>query len=130
MKEFSLHVVGVPFPNRDGSNRRFEVHLCAPGEPVTLVREPKNPADPRAVAVRSARGVQIGYLSAERAPWFSAMLAEGRPLTAIFQARTPHGAAIRVALDGATPTLPAEEPIRVPQESLDDWTPDYIPPDD
>lgn len=62
----SLAVVGAQYPNRDGSDRRFEILLCTPGEPVELVPEPRNRHDENAVAVRSARGVQIGYLTAER----------------------------------------------------------------
>lgn len=67
MRQLSLHVVGAGHPNRRGGDRRFEILLCVPGEPVHLVLEPKNPADPQAVAVFSGRGVQIGYLTAERA---------------------------------------------------------------
>jgi hypothetical protein len=37
MKQLSLHVVGANHPNADGSNRRFEILLCVPGEPVALV---------------------------------------------------------------------------------------------
>ena len=62
----SLAVVGVGFANRDGSNRQFAIAECDPGEPVELRPEPKNKADERAVAVWSARGVQMGYLTAER----------------------------------------------------------------
>src|SRR5690349_9077690 len=43
-------VVGSMHPNADGSNRLFEIALCVPGEPITLVREPKNKHDPSAVA--------------------------------------------------------------------------------
>jgi hypothetical protein len=127
MRQLSLHVVGSAFANRDKSNRAFEILLCTPGEPVTLVREPKNPADPNAVAVLSARGIQIGYLTAERAPWFSAMLLADRPIRAVFQSRTPTGAAIRATLDGSEPVLPPE---RAPDHVPDDFEPDYIPPDD
>lgn len=86
--------------------RIAELHMCQPGEPVELRREPKNPADPHAVSVYSARGIQLGYLSAERAPWIGGMLANGREIEAIFQAITTAGAAIRIAFDGETPELP------------------------
>ncbi|WP_409592301.1 HIRAN domain-containing protein [Sphingobium sp.] len=59
----SLAVVGVQFPNRDGSDRCFEILLCPPGEPVELRLEPHNKHDPLAIAVYSARAVQTGYLS-------------------------------------------------------------------
>ncbi len=128
MRELSLHVVGADYPNRGGGNRRFEILLCAPGEAVTLVPEPRNPVDPNAVMVVSARGVQIGYLTADRAAWIAAMLRSGRPVAAIFQQATPMGAAIRVAFDGAVPALP--EPVVEDRDPEPDFWPDELPPDD
>jgi len=129
IRELSLHVVGAAFPNRKGGgNRRFEILLCRPGEPVELRPEPRNPVDPNAVAVFSTRGVQIGYLSAERAPWIGGMIRDGRPLVALFQQATGAGAAIRVGLDGHAPTLPAER--SAPKADEQDFWPDDIPPDD
>ncbi|KQM97694.1 HIRAN domain-containing protein [Sphingomonas sp. Leaf25] len=129
MRELSLYVVGADHPNRTGKgNRRFEILLCRPGEPVLLVLEPRNPVDPDAVMVMSARGVQIGYLTAERAPWIAGMLRGGREVRAIFQQATRPGAALRVAFDGATPTLP---PATAPAtDPAPDFWPDEIPPDD
>ena len=129
-RQFSLHVVGADFPNRRGGNRRFEILLCAPGEPVSLVPEPRNPADPNAVMVLSARGVQIGYLPAERAPWIGGMLRAGREVRAVFQQPTAHGAAIRVALDGAAPVLPVSTAAPARQDADDEFWPDPIPPDE
>ena len=129
-RQFSLHVVGADFPNRRGGNRRFEILVCTPGEPVSLVLEPRNPGDPNAVMVLSARGVQIGYLPAERAPWIAGMLRAGREVRAVFQQPTTRGAAIRVALDGAEPVLPPPAPSSSPPLDADDFWPDPIPPDD
>jgi len=106
-QQLSLAVVGADHPNRDKSNRRFEILLSAPGEPVDLKLEPKNPADPNAVAVFSSRGIQIGYLTAERAPWIGGMIRTGREISAVFQQGAVTGAVIRVAFDGVSPTLPA-----------------------
>lgn len=103
----SLAVVGADFPNKSGPSRRFELRLCLPNEPVELRPEPKNPADPRAVAVFSARGVQIGYLTAERCGLIGGLIAGGADIVAIFQAQTSWGAWIRVSFDGAPPLLPA-----------------------
>ncbi len=132
MKQMSLHVVGANHPNADGGNRRFEILLCIPGEAVDLVAEPKNPADPHAIAVFSSRRVQIGYLTADRAPWIGGMLRSGRPVTAIFQAATPAGAAIRVAFNGDEPVLPPVAPARpAPAQPTDvEFWPDEIYPDD
>ncbi|MGN7161078.1 HIRAN domain-containing protein [Sphingomonas sp. SAFR-052] len=128
MRELSLHVVGADHPNRGGGNRRFEILLCAPGEAVTLVPEPRNPVDPNAVMVMSARGVQIGYLTADRAAWIVGMLRSGRVVAGVFQQVTPMGAAIRVAFDGAVPALP--EPVVEDRDPEPDFWPDELPPDD
>lgn len=127
----SLAVVGADFPNRRGPTRRFEIEICKPGEPVELVREPRNPADPRAVAVLSCRGVQIGYLTAERCGWIGKMIADGADVRAVFQAKTSYGAVLRVAFDGQSPDMPRDpEPsgARVVDDS--GFWPDPPSPDD
>ena len=70
MDELTTSIVGMDFPNEDKSksNRRMECMMCAPGDPVELRPEPKNPFDENAVAIFSDRGAQLGYVSAERAP--------------------------------------------------------------
>lgn len=124
----SLAVVGADFPNNRGPARRFEIALCKPGDPVELVPEPNNPADPRAVAVHSERGVRLGYLSAERCGRIGALLRQGRELRAVFQQAAPYGAVIRVAFDGAHPGLPAVRSIE-PGADPEFW-PDELWPDD
>jgi hypothetical protein len=128
LHQLSLAVVGADYPNKRGPTRRFEIAVCAPGEPVDLVPEPKNPADPRAVAVFSARGVQIGYLTAERCGRIGQLIRQGREVSAIFQQATRAGAIIRAAFDGAYPTLPADSQPPEP-ESVDFW-PDEIWPEE
>ena len=100
----SLAVVGTPFDPQRG----FEVRLCRPGDPIELRPEPKNKHDANAVAVLSERGVQIGYLTAERAPYIGKIIRQGREVEAVFQAVTPFGAWLRVAFDGEQPVLPIE----------------------
>jgi hypothetical protein len=118
----SLSVVGADFPNSRGPGRRFEIAVCVPGEPVHLRPEPKNPADPRAVAVDSDRGVCIGYLSAERCGLIGKMIAEGREVRAVFQRKASYGAVIRVAFDGEEPTLaPVENGPESEQTDRDFW---------
>jgi hypothetical protein len=131
--EFSLAIVGAAHANADGSNRRFEILLCAPGETVELVPEPRNKADPYAIAVFSARGVQIGYVTAERAPWIGSKMAAGAELEAVFQQATNYGALIRVNLTGEKPVLPSrtgEQKTTHDQQGEDGFWPDDIPPDD
>lgn len=128
MKYLSLAVVGADHPNRKGPTRRFEIAMCCPGEPVELIPEPKNPHDERAIAVYSIRGIQIGYLRAERAPFIGRMIGRGG-VSAIFQSAEKWGATIRAHLDSSAPTLPAQENSRAydwpPPGSHDaDWWPD------
>jgi len=139
IKELSLAVVGVVYPNRKGGNRQFEIAMCEAGERVELRPEPTNPADSYAVAVYSSRGIQMGYITAERAPWISRMLGEGREIRAIFQNSFPNGAWIRAAFDGVEPVLPPlgrrgfirSEGCETESVGGDDgFWPDYIPPDE
>lgn len=125
--ELSLAVVGADYPNSDGGNRRSEIIFCTPGEPVDLRLDPKNKADPHAVAVLSARGFQIGYLRADRAPWIGGMLKQGRPIIAVFQAEAPFGAWIRANINGNPPVLPAPSERDNGAEEVPDWDPDFYP---
>lgn len=108
MDELSLAVVGLDFPNeRGGGNRRFELAMLRPGDSVELRREPRNPADPRAVGVWSERGVRIGFLSAERCGWIGRRLTAGEEAQAVFQAPGRAAAVVRVRFGGGAPVLPA-----------------------
>lgn len=104
--ELSLAVVGIDFLNENKSNRRMELIWCKPGDPMELRPEPKNKHDPNAVAVYSARGVQVGYLTAERAPLIGARLRNGEECEVIFQDLDTHAAYIRARFGGGSPTLP------------------------
>lgn len=111
LRQLSLAVVGADYPNRKPRargqfNRRFEIATCRPGEPIHLILEPDNPVDPLAVMVFSDRDIQIGYVSAERAPLIGKHLRGAEDVRAIFQAATDWGAWIRVSLDGSEPALP------------------------
>ena len=134
MQFLSLAVVGADHPNKSGPTRRFEIAMCHPGEPVALRHEPKNPADSNAIAVYSARDIQIGYIRAERAPLI--LLAMGRAgVTAIFQQKEKWGATIRAHLDGSDPVLPPIAATRPADRSYfgpedDGWWPDEIWPDE
>ncbi len=118
MQELTLAIVGIDFPNSDRSrsNRRYEALLCVPGEAVTLVPEPRNPHDPHAVAVFSIRGVQLGYLTAERAPWIGARLRGGEEVAAVFQGMGEGAAYVRVRFGGGVPTLPVGRESRAPAD--------------
>lgn len=100
----SLAVVGAAHRNEDGTDREAEIAVCEPGEPIHLIPEPENRFDRHAIAVYSCRGVQIGYISAERAPRIGALL-ESEDVQSVFQRPTSFGAWIRVAFDGQVPAL-------------------------
>ncbi|WP_313335751.1 HIRAN domain-containing protein [Sphingobium yanoikuyae] len=134
LQAMSLAVVGAQHPNVDGSDRRFEILLCPPGEPIELRPEPTNKHDPLAIAVYSARGVQIGYLSAERCGRIGQLMRLGHEVQAIFQGMSQGSTWIRVAFDGEAPALPSSSamPTRDQDhgESIDDrFYPDEEWPD-
>ncbi|WP_267381102.1 MULTISPECIES: HIRAN domain-containing protein [unclassified Sphingomonas] len=108
MQELTLTVVGIDFANDDKSksNRRMELLLCPPGEPVRLQLEPKNPHDPNAISVWSARNVQLGYLSAERAGWIGGRIRSGEEHEVIFQGLYGDAGYVRIRFGGGAPTLP------------------------
>lgn len=105
MQELTLAVVGIDFANADGSNRRSEAMMTLPGEPVALLPEPKNKHDGNAIAIISPRGVQLGYVSAERAPYIGTRLGRGEEAAAIFQGMAGGSAYIRLRFGGGQPTL-------------------------
>ncbi len=127
MDELTLGVVGIDFPNSDRSrsNRRMELLLCAPGDPVELRREPKNPHDANAVAVFSSRGIQMGYLSAERAALIGRRLQHDEHI-AVFQALAGSMGYVRIRFGGGAPTLPAETK---PPANANAYDPDAFYPD-
>ena len=141
-RAFSLAIVGADHPNKGKSpTRRFEIALCPPGELVELRREPENPKDERAIAVYSCRGVQLGYITAERAPFVGKLMreaeAEKLPVRAVFQEAADFGAWLRVTFDGSEPVPPPPAARRAPANTLDpgvdpdpDFYPDFVPPED
>ena len=118
----TLAVVGIDYPNKRGPSRRFELEICRPGEPVTLRPEPNNPADPRAIAVVSCRGIQLGYLTAERCGRIGQIMRQGVEVQAIFQSLSSSAAYIRVAFGGAMPCIP--EPAPESESDDQDFWPD------
>jgi len=108
--------------------------VCAPGDEVALVHEPKNRADQNAIMVLSERGVQMGYISADRTSLIHRVWREKRSIRAVFQEKTDWGAWVRVSLDGSEPALPSPIDIAERDESAADpdagFWPDFIPPDE
>ena len=109
----------------------MEILLCAPGDRVTLRREPKNPHDPNAIGVWSPRDIQMGYISAERAPLIGRRM-QAESVVAVFQAMTASGAYIRIRFGDGEPTLPPPmldtAPVSAPVRRGHD--PDGFYPDD
>ncbi|WP_337587815.1 HIRAN domain-containing protein [Sphingomonas phyllosphaerae] len=122
MREFTVSIVGIDFPNEDRakSNRRSELLMLPPGVPMELRPEPRNRHDPQAIAVFSPAGVQVGYITAERAPWMGSRIRNGEDVRAIYQGLVGSSGYLRVRVGGGDPSLPpvafAPEKPRDPQE--------------
>jgi hypothetical protein len=132
----SFAVVGAAHKNPDGSDRAIEIEACTPGEQVLLRPEPENKFDKDAIAVWTVRGVQIGYIAAERAPRLALFMSEYEPV-AVFQRPSEFGAWIRIAFGGQAPVLTAtmlmakdEEPGWADQHGEPDFYPDEVWPDE
>jgi hypothetical protein len=68
VRHFQSRVVGIPYPNADGTSRREAVLGLRRWELVRLAHRPDNPVDRNAVAVlRVPDGRQLGYLPAAAA---------------------------------------------------------------
>lgn len=83
--DFSLPACGEWYDNDDGTSRQEELSRCETGDPLALIREPDNPHDPMAVAVFTARGIRVGYLSRERAGWIGSKMDRGYKVAAIVE---------------------------------------------
>lgn len=116
-RELSLAVVGLDHLNRDKSHRRFEMAMCTRGEPVRLVREPKNKVDRHAVMVLSVRDVMLGYIPFRRSGLISGWLDAGETYEAVFQEPGRTAAIIRVRFAGGKPHLPPER-----EDLVTDWS--------
>jgi hypothetical protein len=132
-RELTLAIVGIDFPNPDRArtNRRSELLLLSQGADMELRPEPKNPHDPQAVAVFSLNGIQVGYLTAERAPWIGAKIRNGEEVAAIFQGLESAAAFIRIRIGGGRPSLPDQSAVeeRPSQPVVDDFWPDEDGPE-
>jgi hypothetical protein len=123
--QVSLAIVGANHPNKRGPTRRFGIALLQPGDPVEILREPKNRFDEFAITVVGPDDIQLGYVRSERAAWLAPIMDRGEDVTAVFQEATEYGCVVRAAFGGELPTLP---PPREPAEEPD-WWPDEEWPD-
>lgn len=111
----------------DDSDRYFKALLCKAGKPVELRLKPRNKHDRNAVAVFSRKGVQIGYLNADRAPRLRALLGRTE-VQATLARQTASGAWIRIALNGEVPVLSDASLIEAVHDDGSWWSaPDVYP---
>ena len=61
-KDFITKIVGVTFENRQENIKKIRA-----GEVVLLIREPNNPYDENAIAVKSRSGLSLGHIKRELA---------------------------------------------------------------
>ena len=113
--DWSLNIVGESFKNSDGSSRQAEIVRCRPGERIELRREPNNRHDANAVAVHTARGVQIGHIARDQSRWIGGKIDKGVHVIAIVErvhggepGKPSRGVLIRVNFDGERPDQPAQ----------------------
>lgn len=66
-REFETNVVGISFPNPDGSSREKIVSKCRRGQELFLEHEPDNLYDKNAVKILNHKEQQLGYLSSYEA---------------------------------------------------------------
>lgn len=84
VRHLHARVVGLPYPNADGTSRREAVSGLRKWERVRLRHRPDNPADANAVAVlRDADERQLGYLPATLAAEVVAGAREGARYLAV-----------------------------------------------
>ena len=84
VRHFHARVVGLPYPNSDGTSRREAVAGLRRWERVRLRHRPDNPVDPNAVAVlRETDERQLGYLPATLAKDLVAAAREGTRYLAV-----------------------------------------------
>lgn len=62
MNAIEIKAVGVTFPNEDGTNRQELLKELRKHDPIQLVEEPWNVADPNAIAIKNKRGEVLGYV--------------------------------------------------------------------
>lgn len=117
--DFSLPATGEVHSNHDGTCRQCELAACQPGDPLRLVREPKNLHDPNAIAIVTERGIRVGYLGRRYAMVWAGKLDRGAEPNVIVErvkgADIPGamlGLVMRVNTEGEAPELPAD-PDRV-----------------
>jgi len=126
-----LAIVGADFRTDCAPRRQAEIDRCTAGERVTLRALKRLVEGVPAVSVYSQRGRQIGYVSPSHADWARNLLPD---IKAIFHKADCFGAIIRVATDGAAPTLPQStsrgemmrRPHAVPAEPVDEFC-DILP---
>ena len=103
VRHFIAPVVGLPYPNADGTSRREAVRGLRTWEKVQLVHRPDNPVDTNAIAVlRPADRRQLGYLPA----------ATAAEVVATARAGTRYLAVVNDVTGGAADDLISVAPVR------------------
>ena len=103
VRHFITPVVGLPYPNADGTSRREAVRELRTWEKVQLVHRPDNPVDANAVAaLRPADGRQLGYFPA----------ATAAEVVAAARAGTRYLAVVNDVTGGAADDLISVAPVR------------------
>jgi HIRAN domain len=132
-----LHLIGIvgeAMMNADGQSRQIELQRCSSGEQITVVREPENPHDNKAVRIDSIRGVTIGYIS-KQDRWLADLMDKGVPVRGIINDVTGGtrdkpslGCVIRIRTGGKELDRPIPRVTSRPRSSSDEIQPGHASP--
>jgi hypothetical protein len=81
LRAIHTRLYGVTFRNADGTKRQELIPHCRAGDPLSLIREPGNPYDRCAIAVRTQAGQQLGYIGYHESRELAAEIDAGRKVT-------------------------------------------------
>lgn len=110
----SFVVTGAAFKTARTYGRHAEIGISAPGDALTLRRDPGMIGHQPTIGVYTARARQIGYIQPHEVDFILPDIAKAE---AIFQSGETFGAVSRITLDGSKPTLPQPKPkpqLRLP----------------
>ncbi len=102
LRSWNIQIVGESFDNLDGTSRQAEIAQCDIGESVTLIHDPLNEHDVKAVKVISMRGIQIGFLPKKSVGIRERVIAGNAVLATIIEIRgkDTYGVWIKVSDNG------------------------------
>jgi ribosomal protein L40E len=103
--QFRIEVMGVKYPNADGSDRREIIRDCDEGEELILKHMPV-PQDKNAVAIFNSQDEQLGWAPAWNAKELAPILKRGEHVSAIIEELKGSKCTILITKPGAAASAP------------------------